>query len=186
MEVNRVWTERQHKLFCEHSYSLHWIWIVFSIWLWASVCECVCTCPLFTHQKHRRYQTTHFISLLSHHQHLISFSFSSCHPNKHTLSSPAFISTSRHEIAQNSLFATLATCTDSPPLTTYTPSVMFYKHILNNSAHPHLPNGLFFPEAAWLLFASSCLSFSSCLLLFLCLLSPSFFSLPLCLTYNVF
>lgn len=57
-------------------------------------------------------------------------------------------------------------------LTTYTPSVMFYKHILNNSAHPHLPNGLLFPEGAWLLFASTRLSFSSCLSLFLRLLSP--------------
>lgn len=41
-----------------------------------------------------------------------------------------------------------ATYSDSKLLTTYTPSVMFYKHILNNSAHPHLPNGLCFPPGA--------------------------------------
>lgn len=56
-----------------------------------------------------------------------------------------------------------AVATDSQPLTTHTPSVMFYKHTLNNSARPHLPNGLSFPEGACLLFASSRRSFSFCL-----------------------
>lgn len=69
--------------------------------------------------------------------------------HKQPLRSAAFVLTYQPQIApENSLLAAVATCTDSQPLTTYTPSVMFYKHILNNSAHPHLPNGLFFPEGA--------------------------------------
>ncbi len=113
----------------------------------------------------------------------ISFlSLSHCVTRTNTVSSPAFISTCQHKPAhENMLFAAVATCTDSQPLTTYTPSVMFYKHFLNNSAHPHLPNGLFFPEGAWLLFASSRLSFCSCLSLFHRLLSP----LLLCCTFVV-
>lgn len=90
--------------------------------------------------------------LLPHQQqkHVTYFSFSL------SLTNTSLHSTYQHKLArENIMLAAVATCADSPALTTYTPSVMFYKHILNNSTHPHLPNGLFFPEGAWLLFASS-------------------------------
>lgn len=137
-------------------------------------------CPVFTHQMHHTDRESLHASLSSTTT-ILFLPLSHCVTQTSAISSPASISTYQRKPAhENMLFAAVATCTDSQPLTTYTPSVMFYKHFLNNSAHPHLANGLFFPEGAWLLFASSRLSFCSCLSLFRSLLPPSSSLLYIC------
>lgn len=182
MEVNRVWMKRHHWLFCEQlalwyaefgTYSLFWQ-CVFVLVRW-SVSQCLLTRWSTDTKPHISWCASLINKKLR-----ISFFLSHCLRQTNRIYPSAFISTYQHKLAhENMLFTAAATCTDSQPLTTYTPSVMFYKHILNNSAHPHLSNGLFFPEGAWLLFASSRLSFSSCLSLFLCLLSPLPFAVRL-------
>lgn len=130
-------------------------------------------------------QIQNYTTLLPSHQHkhvtsASSSSFFLSHTNR------SLQSTYQHKPSlENIMFAAVATCTDWQALTTYTPSVMFYKHILNNSAHPHLPNGLFFPEGAWLLFDSPRLSFCSCLPLFLRLVSPRFLCCMFVAVYSV-
>ena len=181
--------ERQHDLFCERFHNLHRICILSSgrgpLRVCVCVCVCMCVCGRVTERVRvrcllsrctRRTETTHFMSPLASLSSTVAsyfFLFLSCVTQTNAgLLLPSSRHTNIKMANENTLFSTVAPCTDSQPLTTYTPSVMFYKHILNNSAHPHLPNGLFFPEGAWLLFASSRLSFRSRLSSFLCLLSP--------------
>lgn len=85
---------------------------------------------LFTFHAHK---TTHYKSP---HSSTKTPCFSSFHIIKHkSFLLPSSQHTWKHAVR----------CCCDMHRTTSSPSVMFYKHILNNSAHPHLPNGLLFP-----------------------------------------
>lgn len=164
--VNRVWMRRWQKLLC--SVVIHRIWMVLSL---LAVCCCVGIRGEGVSQwvssvyqlaaPHAHSHTSHAASLSSTETSyfFLFLIISLTNKTKHALL-PSSTQRARHKAAEGSTFATVATCADTQPLTTPTPTVMFYKHVLNNSARPYLPNGLFVPDGAPLLFASSCLSFS--------------------------